>query len=229
MAEQYLPVAIQHPILTAAWKGDVEGVRRLLDGDIGLLERTGEGVIGIQTPLMIAAIEGHMEVVRLLVERGARLDARDNWRTTALHHAATNGREEIVAFLLSRGAKARTRSRQGTSPLTDACFDEDCLGVVRLLLQHLRGWGVNDVDRDGTTALWRACQGGYTDLARMLLLAGADHNIADRDGTTPLQAAENEDLDRSVELLQVNCPRSGLSLLALHEPGRHISGCSGRV
>jgi hypothetical protein len=53
--------------------------------------------------------------------------------------------------------------------------------IVRILLQHQSpGCGVNDPDSDGQTALMHAVQGGFEDVVRSLLGAGA--GVDDTDG-----------------------------------------------
>jgi len=54
------------------------------------------------TPLHQAALAGHDEVVRLLVERGARLDAKDTlWQATPAGWARHAGRAQIEEYLLA--------------------------------------------------------------------------------------------------------------------------------
>jgi hypothetical protein len=188
---------------------DVEEVGRLLDQDCGLLEARHKWDT---TPLIWAANYNHVEVMRLLLDRGADLEAGDVDGDTALFSGAARGHKEIVDILLSRGADVRTRDINRVTPLQEAS-SEGHLGVVRLLVQHLRGQGLDDVDRRWRTALWYSCRNGHAELARVLLLAGADHSIPgaiyeeeDEDDSkiTPLQAAETQNHEDTVTLLKVN-------------------------
>jgi ankyrin repeat protein len=54
--------------------------------------------------LVIAAGEGRVEATALLLDVGARIDARGELAGTALHHAAWQGRGGTVDLLLRRGA-----------------------------------------------------------------------------------------------------------------------------
>jgi ankyrin repeat protein len=77
---------------------------------------------------------------------------------------------------------------------------------VRQLLQHTGGRGLDEGDDEGCTALWGACIKGHVEVARCLLLAGADHTIADTDGETPRQVAERFGDSACVPMLEVSGP-----------------------
>jgi ankyrin repeat protein len=197
----------------------VEEVKRVLDQDCRLLEAR-DSIYCQKTPLIRAAQNECAEVVRLLLDRGAELEARDSGGDTALFRAASSGHEEIVDILLSRGADVRTRDTYGATPLQEAS-SEGHLGVVRLLVQRLRGQGLDDVDQEERTALWWACQCGHTEVARVLLLAGADHTIAgakfgEEDTITPLEKAQEREDDDTVTLLQV-IAHERLDVHTMHE------------
>ncbi|CAK7236085.1 hypothetical protein SCUCBS95973_009485 [Sporothrix curviconia] len=62
--------------------------------------RDGQGC----APLHIAAEAGAAEAVIQLLQRGAEVDAVDNWRRTALHMAARYGRRAAAEVLVAAGA-----------------------------------------------------------------------------------------------------------------------------
>lgn len=55
-----------------------------------------------RTPLLCAAESSNAEIVQLLLDRGARWQATDTAKRTALHLASLNGRDEIVQMLLQQ-------------------------------------------------------------------------------------------------------------------------------
>ncbi|GKC69189.1 serine/threonine-protein kinase STY17-like protein isoform X1, partial [Tanacetum coccineum] len=64
------------PLLFVACKGDVAGVKEVLDEDgvdVNSIDLDG------RTALHIAASEGHVEVVKFLLSRKANIDARDRY------------------------------------------------------------------------------------------------------------------------------------------------------
>lgn len=99
------PQGMQSPgeqLLEAAGMGDTAIVQALVDTavDINVKDRT----FGY-TPLIVAARQGHIDIVQILLERGADVEATDNYGSTALYWAKKNQREEIVQLLLEAGAR----------------------------------------------------------------------------------------------------------------------------
>jgi len=156
-----------------------------------------------ETILMTAARTGRAEAVELLLEAGARFDAREKWYgETALHWAAAENHAETVRLLLTRGADAdersttqtyRRRSGQSVMPLgswTPMMYAarENAIDAGRALAS--RGARLDLVDPDGATALVIAIINANYDFAAMLIDAGADPNVVDKDAAMgPLYAA----------------------------------------
>lgn len=55
------------------------------------------------TPLMAAAKGGNLEIVRFLLERGADVNARNEYGKTALRLAALDHRDDVVDYLQQCG------------------------------------------------------------------------------------------------------------------------------
>ena len=77
----------------------------------------GTGAVGqgscLFAPLHEAARHGHAELVRLLLERGARVNARSGTGRTALHLAAEEGHADVVRVLVDSGADVSIRDGRG--------------------------------------------------------------------------------------------------------------------
>ncbi len=142
----------------------------------------------------------------LLIERGAEVDAREDWHgQTALMWAAAQGHPAMLRELLSHGADVNARSnheeweRQVTSEprdkwlppggLTPLLFAarENCLACLPVLIEA--GADVNATTPDGISAAVIALINGHFDVAGALLEAGTDPNLADYTGRTALYAA----------------------------------------
>jgi ankyrin repeat protein len=164
---------------------DLEGVARMLNEDPRLLSTVFQG----ETLLMRAAEGQSVGMVTMLLEKGAEVNFADSCGRTALFVAAIYGSDEMVSILLLSGADPSMRRDNGMTPLFAASrYGREA--VVRVLLRHMRGRGVDERIAVGVTALWVACAAGHVEVVRALLLAGADHTIADDQGRTPLQIAE---------------------------------------
>jgi len=105
----------------AAKRGDVQGVRTLLEQGAQVDEKTTGIYLGLPpdtaelsyTALHFAALYGHTEVVKLLLDRGANINAKALYRKTPLHMAAFNGHIDVARLLLERGALAGETDGQG--------------------------------------------------------------------------------------------------------------------
>src|SRR5207344_480315 len=60
----------------------------------------------------LAARTGKPEAVKLLLDSGAKVDARESWGdTTALMWAVAEGNRDVVKLLIDRGANVNARSK----------------------------------------------------------------------------------------------------------------------
>lgn len=56
-----------------------------------------------RTTLHLAVAENRTEIVRVLLDKGAKTDISDTWRSTPLLDALSNRRVEIAAILIGKG------------------------------------------------------------------------------------------------------------------------------
>lgn len=85
----------------AAWRGDIDTVKVLLDKGVDVNERYDFR----RTALMNAAWNSQEAVVQLLLDRGADVNAMDRYGDTALKIARKRGHTALVDLLMNRGAK----------------------------------------------------------------------------------------------------------------------------
>jgi uncharacterized protein len=100
------------PLMLAALRGRINVVQRLLARGAAI-EQAGWG------PLHYAATGPDPQIVRLLIDKGAKIEARSPNGTTPLMMAARYGSEQSVTLLLSSNADLRARNELG---LTAADF-----------------------------------------------------------------------------------------------------------
>jgi ankyrin repeat protein len=155
-----------------------------------------------RTPLYLAAKNGLLEPVRLLLERGAKVDARfeDEWTSeTPLHVAARAGHREIVELLLKHHAEVDALNRQDTTALHIAAAGGQ-REVAAALLDggadlHGRGWLLK------STPLHVAAEHGSVAVVELLLERGAAIDDRRQDGRTPLHRALENAHPNVAELL----------------------------
>ncbi|ACE05975.1 hypothetical protein Aasi_0574 [Candidatus Amoebophilus asiaticus 5a2] len=121
------------------------------------------------TPLHFAARNGCLAMVKLLVQNGADLEAKSSTyynTSTPLSLAIVNGYSEVVDFLIEQGATLTEKMK--------------CL---------------IDIQRSNNiypTLLHFAAENNDTRLAYLLINNGANVNVKDRNGNTPIDLADKQ-------------------------------------
>ncbi len=111
---------------------------------------------------------GHLKVVRLLLDKGAKVNARDSSSDTPLHVAAEKHDAAMVKLLLESGSDPNVKDVGEHTPLHLACDDKAC---VKLLLAAKAD--PNVVNCRGETPLNEAAYYGATEVADLFLAHGA--------------------------------------------------------
>ncbi|KAJ8668004.1 hypothetical protein QAD02_009667 [Eretmocerus hayati] len=168
-------------------------IEELLKAGASLTERDGIG----KTPLIDAIKFGDPNLLKQLIAAGADATVITNYKMSALHHAIWHDNLEIVNkhtpkmidILLKAGAAVNSQDeRNGRTPLHCAVYIGDILSVERLIRG---GADVNIVDHSGMTCLHEVFdshpkQDHYHGIVQLLLKAGANLEICDKNGKTPL-------------------------------------------
>lgn len=194
-------------LVEAAASGNVARVRALLAHGASPAARREDG----RTALTAAALGDHVSVARLLVDAGADPDPQDRERNNALLVTGETGSVAMLREVLRAGPDLTRTNRFGGTALIPAA-DRGHVEYVRELLKT--GIDVDHVNTLGWTALLEAVilgDGGpcHTEIVRLLLAAGADPTIADRDEVTPLEHAKRRGYSGMVRLLRAAGARSG--------------------
>jgi uncharacterized protein len=142
---------------------------------------------------LIRAVKANdLALARELIAPGADVNARDEIRDSAFLYAGAEGLNEILRLTLEHGADVASTNRFGGTALIPAS-EHGHVETVRILIEA--GVPVNHVNDLGWTALQEAIllgDGGPSQQAvvDLLLDAGADPDIRDRQGHTALENAE---------------------------------------
>lgn len=148
-----------------------------------------------------AALNGQVQVAALLVDRGAKVDARDAAGRTALMVAAGFLHPQMARLLLASGANPNAQDGVwGDMPAHYAACAGD-IETMRLLLAA--GVDINSAGKgNGSTVLHYAASKGAIGMVDFLLQSGAHVNTADESGWTPLRLASNHRHQDVVERLE---------------------------
>lgn len=186
-------------VLAAAQRGDLAALEQLAPA--ALQVRDGQG----RTALHVATFARQHAAVRRLAGAGADLGALENDRYDAVTIAAVADDEDTLRLLLALGASAqRVTSRyDGTALIAAAHLGH--AGVVRQLIAA--GAPLDHVNNLHWTAAIEAVvlgDGGprHQDTLAALIAAGANLQLADRQGLTPLALARARGHTAMVAMLE---------------------------
>jgi ankyrin repeat protein len=188
---QAQPVAhADQALIAAGGRGDASEVARLLREGVSVHARDASG----RTALIAATDGNHAAAARLLIAAGADVNAKDGIEDSAYLLAGARGHVEILRLTLSSGADLTSVNRFGGTALIPAAHHGHVETVRELLKTRI---DIDHVNRLGWTALLEAVilgDGGprHLEIVRLLVGAGANVNLADRDGITPLQHARRK-------------------------------------
>lgn len=157
------------PMSLAAEVANTEILKVLLEVGANVDSPNADG----QTALQAVARTGNVEAARLLIDRGATVDAREKWGgQTALMWAAARRHPEMMRLLIAKGAAV------------------NAVSIDRDYQRHVTAEGrPKSLDSGGLTPLLYAARENCAACVDVLVAAGADLDLPDPDGVTPLHVA----------------------------------------
>jgi ankyrin repeat protein len=185
----------------AAASGNVAEIERLLAAGADREARDGNG----RTPLHVAVYRKQREAARLLLAKGANANALDRQRYDVVTIAAVADDVPTLRLVLEGGASPKnvTSPYDGTALIAAAHLGH--VEVVQVLIKA--GAPLDHVNNLTWTALMESIvlgDGGkrHTETLRALVQAGANVNIPDRSGITPLAHARGRGYKEMVAILE---------------------------
>lgn len=191
-------------LIAASAKGDLASVERLIREGASVKAKDGRG----RSALLAATHGDHVAVARALIAAGADVNAKDDIQDSPYLYAGAEGRTEILKLTLPT-ADLKSVNRYGGTALIPAAHHGHPDAVRVLLATAI---DKDHVNRLGWTALLEAVilgDGGatHTEIVRLLVEAGANVNIADREKVTPLQHAKRRGFGEMVRILEARGAR----------------------
>ncbi|WP_158772623.1 ankyrin repeat domain-containing protein [Cobetia sp. L2A1] len=158
-----------------------------------------------RSPLMVAVQANQPEAVAALLAAGADCEQADALHDTPLLTAAALGHQGCLERLLAHGARATVLNRFSSTALMSA--SERGHGAICELLLEQTSIDIDHQNKLGWTALTEAVLLGDGDIAyqqvvQHLLAHGADVNLADGEGVTPLAHARWRKFEVVSEMLE---------------------------
>ena len=185
----------------AAWHGDVDAIDALVEAGADVEARDAAG----RTAAIVAAFASEDEALARLAAAGADLNALEHRDYDVVTIAAVANDAELMSRALALGARPDnvTSPYAGTALIAAAHLGHD--DVVRRLAAA--GAPLDHVNNLGWTALIEAVvlgDGGPDHVAtvRALVDAGADRDVGDRAGVTPLEHARSRGYADIVAILE---------------------------
>ena len=182
-------------LMVAAKKGRLSLARSLVEAgaDVNAITDTNG------TPFMFAILGNSQQVAQWLMDQGADVNTVGSNGWTALTIAAAKGNVPLLQWLIKQGADTQVRDVYRFTPLMRS-VDNGYVEAAAVLLSLVET-DVNARDEYDNTPLHHAVSVGNIPMVNLLLEHGADPNIVNRDGDSPLELAR-ELADDSVAILQ---------------------------
>lgn len=172
-------------LLYASREGCLDCVKLLLDAGADIDQGNGENV----TPLLAAIINLHFDTARYLVESGANIN-KWSWRGENPLYAAVDLNTLPHGGHPDRPTTDSTTAIEMVRILIDAGANPNLQLKLQPTYRNLKDdRGADGLLNAGATALLRAAKGADLAAMAMLLDAGANPELPNRSGITPLMAA----------------------------------------
>ncbi|XP_069688791.1 ankyrin-1-like [Periplaneta americana] len=180
----------------------------------------------LMTPLHFATHYGHLSTVNELIKAGAAVNTVNSYGFTPLHIAVRKQNYLVVQALIKAGANPNTFGHYGDTPLF-AAADRGNFQIFKALI--MAGANYSAVSsRDELTTVHYAAIGGNVEILQQLITLGANVDVPDRTGNSPLQIAAHEGHFQMVQALI----KAGANEIAVDQIGNtvlHLAAAGGNL
>lgn len=144
-------------------------------------------------PLMTASDYGKVDCVKILLNHGAKINDQNDKGFTCLHVAVNATQTEVMKILLNKGADTTMTDKEGNTPLHIA---------VKSIISLLIALRQIDID-NGHENTNNPIPDDFADMVRLLVQAGADHNVRNNEGKSAMDIAMDNNCIDILSLLQI--------------------------
>jgi ankyrin repeat protein len=206
------------PLIAAASRGNLESCKLLLreaskhDDMVEELMTTGNknGDTPLKVTISIASQQTSTdELVDLLLEHATErvANTKNQAGLTPLLVACERDDAKLLQKLVDHKANVSVQDSTGASPLAVAAFcgSKDVLALLLEMSKSKDGPGgqlLEQPNANGCTPLWLAARTGRPEVVEMLLKAGADPTIANKEGISPIDVAAKNKREKVLALFQ---------------------------
>ena len=179
-------ISSQKSFWKAAKTGDMRELEYCLTYNIGNFDKDRQDSAG-NTALALAAAAGQLPALARLIQDGCALDTQNTEAKGALQLAVENKHTAAALMLIAAGANVNVHDANYFYPLHAAATNGD-IDVVKALLEKKAELDVQTLAK-GRTPLHCAIENEFAPVLRALLSAGANPDIASKEGKTPRDVA----------------------------------------
>lgn len=181
-------------------KSDINIINAVLHNRLEEVENALKNGISVHTQdsekrslLLLTTRAEFVKMAQLLVKYGADVNKQDVIFDSPFLYAGATGQTVLVQLLLKNGARFNVFNRYNGTALIPAC-ERGHVATVRLLA-NTPGFPINHINRLGWTALMEAVLLGdgsarYTEIVSILIKAGCNTTIPDKNGISALKQAQ---------------------------------------
>lgn len=193
-------VEVNEQLIQAVERKETDTIRRLIDAGVDVNTQDLEG----RTATMIATYNNNADTAKILIDAGADVNIQDNIENNPFLYAGAEGYIDILKLTIKAGANPSITNRYGGTALIPAS-EHGYVEVIKELLTNT-DIDVNHVNNLGWTALLEAIILSDGDerqqqTVQLLIDYGADANLPDNEGVTPLQHAREKGFKEIEQIL----------------------------
>lgn len=198
--EEKAVTSADEQLFKAVEDSDTERIEQMIQAGANINAQDQNG----RTAAMIATYNNDLISAKVLIEAGADVNIQDDMQNTPFLYAGAEGYLDILKLTIEAGADPAITNRYGGTALIPAS-EHGYVDVVRELLTQT-SVDVDHVNQLGWTALLEAIilndgNAQQQETIQILIDHGADVNISDRDGVSPLSHAQNKGFKEIEDIL----------------------------